>query len=119
MSVRLARLQSIPDEVEEQPEPVENRRREQRFSALFDAEISNSHGDSATALIAEVSLHGCRIQTDAKWLKAGAFISIRIEDSPSLQAIVRWIRDGSAGMEFLRPIPAQRREWHDLMDSGY
>jgi hypothetical protein len=117
MTVKLARLDNIP-EVDE-TKAGRNRRREPRFSTWFDAHVENGRGDSAKVLLAEVSLHGCRIQSDEPWLRVGAFVAIRIEQGEPLQAIVRWMRDGAAGMEFLRPIPDSCNEWHDLMDAPF
>lgn len=117
MTVKLARLESIP-EIDES-KAGRNRRREPRFSTWFDARIDNGRGESVNVLLAEVSLHGCRIQADEPWLRVGGFLSIRIEQGAQLQAIVRWVRDGAAGMEFLRPIPADCGEWHDLMDAPF
>lgn len=70
-------------------------------------------------LLAEVSLHGCRVRAEEPWLRTGAFVSISIEDGARLQAIVRWVREGAAGMEFLRPIPDHCSQWHDLMEEPY
>ena len=117
MAVKLARLENIP-EIDESKSGA-NRRREPRFATWFDAYIENSHGNCANIQLAEVSMHGCRIQTREPWLRVGGFVSIRIEESARLQAIVRWVRDGAAGMEFLRAIPADCREWHDLMDEPF
>lgn len=117
MTVKLARLESIP-EIDE-TKAGRNRRREPRYSTWFDARIDNGRGESVKVLLAEVSLHGCRIQADAPWLRVGGFLSISIEQGAQLQAIVRWVRDGAAGMEFLRPIPADYGEWHDLMDAPF
>ena len=117
MTVKLARLENIPEIDEAKAE--RNRRREPRFATRFDARIENSRGDSADALIDEVSLHGCRIQTDEPWIRVGGFVSIRIEQGAGLQAIVRWMRDGAAGMEFLRPIPPEYGNWHELMDAPF
>lgn len=117
MTVKLARLENIP-EVDES-KAGRNRRREPRFSTWFDAHIDNGRGDSAKVQLAEVSLHGCRIQSGEAWLRVGAFVAIRIERGQPLQAIVRWNREGAAGMEFLRPIPDSCSEWHDLMDAPF
>jgi hypothetical protein len=117
MTVKLARLDNIP-EIDE-TKAARNRRREPRFATWFDAQIENARGESVKVLLAEVSLHGCRIQADEPWLRVGGFVSIRIEHGAQLQAIVRWVREGAAGMEFLRPIPFEYSEWHDLMDEPF
>lgn len=100
----------------EEASSAEDRRRETRHPAWASAHIANSAGQSQGVALADVSEHGCAIKGDAGWLRTGGFVSIRIGEQPSLQGIIRWIRDGAAGMEFLRPIPPERIEWHDLMD---
>ena len=117
MTVKLARLENIPEIDKSKAE--RNRRREPRFATRFDAQIENSRGETAKALLDEVSLHGCRIKANEPWLRVGGFVSIRIEQGAGLQAIVRWMRGGSAGMEFLRPIPPDYSNWHDLMDAPF
>lgn len=117
MTVKLARLENIP--VIDASKAGRNRRHEPRFATWFDAHIENGRGDDAKVLLAEVSQHGCRIQTDEAWLRIGGFISIRIGQGAPLQAIVRWRREGAAGMEFLRPIPADFSEWHELLDAPF
>lgn len=114
MTVKLARLKSEPEPAHADARP--GRRREPRFAALAEVRIESSHGDAALVMLAEVSLHGCRVRTDEAWLRAGSFIEIAMEARTGLPAIVRWVREGYAGMEFLRPIPPERIEWHDLMD---
>ena len=117
MTVKLARLENIPDI--DESKAARNRRREPRFATWFDAHLDNGRGDRAQGPLAGGSLHGCRIQSDETWIRVGGFVSIRIERGASLQAIVRWARDGAAGMEFLRPIPDECAEWHDLMDAEF
>jgi PilZ domain len=117
MTVPLARLDNIPEPLSKAAPAT--RRREPRFSTWHDARLENAHGDSATVLLAEVSLHGCRIRADQPWLRTGAFVAISLAEGPGLQAIVRWVRDGAAGMEFLRPIPDHCSQWHELMDADY
>ncbi len=117
MTVKLARLANIPEI--DGSKTGRNRRREPRFATWFDAHVENARGDSASVRLAEVSLHGCRIECDGPWIRAGGFVSIRIERGAPLQAIVRWTREGAAGMEFLHPIPEEFGEWHDLMDAPF
>jgi hypothetical protein len=95
-----------------------DRRRETRHPAWTTANVENASGARHGVILADVSEHGCAIKGEPGWLRAGGFVSIRIGEEPALQGIVRWIRDGAAGMEFLRPIPADRHEWHDLMNAS-
>jgi hypothetical protein len=112
MTNGLARLEAV--------ESATDRRREPRHPARASARLSSSRGESAVAALSDVSTHGCAVSLEQPWLRSGAFVSIAIAqeqglEAPPMQAIVRWVREGSAGMEFLAPIPADRTEWHDLM----
>ena len=95
------------------------RRRETRHPAWASAHIANAAGETQGVALADVSEHGCAIRGEAGWLRTGGFVAIRLGDEPPLQGIVRWIRDGAAGMEFLRPIPPDRVEWHDLLNASF
>lgn len=69
-------------------------------------------------MLSDVSLHGCCVVAGAEAFRQGSFVAIGIGDHPCLPAIVRWVRAHAVGMEFLHPVPAERMEWHDLMDMG-
>ena len=114
MNAPIARLKS------EEPLQAPERRREPRYTATgHDAIIRSSKGNTESAQPADLSLHGCSVRSSADWLRNGSFVTIGLDDESMLQAIVRWVRDGSAGMEFLRPIPPERVEWHSLLDSPF
>lgn len=93
------------------------RRKAERHRAEVPATLVSSLGERATVDLADVSTHGCNIRGEAAWLRAGAFVSIALGDESPLRAIVRWVRDGKAGMEFIQPVPPGRREWQELIDS--
>ena len=76
-------------------------------------------GETATVELADVSMHGCCVRTETPDLRIGRFVSIGIDSNPMLQAVIRWVRDGAAGMEFVRPIPPERSEWHDLIEMPF
>ncbi len=118
MKAAHVRLAPAQDE-ETLVETVSDRRREPRVATHYLAKLQFSQDDSADVQLADVSMHGCCVTTDADGLRIGRFISIGIDDEPMLQAVIRWVREGSAGMEFLRPIPAERYEWHDLIDMPF
>ena len=80
-------------------------RRSERHQAWSEVVIQSLQGGRARARLNDVSPHGCNVICDADWLRAGGFVAITINPERSIQAIVRWIRDGSCGVEFLRPIP--------------
>jgi len=99
-------------------EPFSERRKgNRRKAASSRAVILSLNGERAPVELADISLYGCAIRSDAEWLRVGGFISIGIGGKPWVQAIVRWIRGGQAGMEFIRPIPPERTEWHVLIHS--
>lgn len=84
-----------------------NTRRTSRFQSQTKATIKSNHGERSKALVCDASVYGCSLQCDAAWLRSGMFISISFAADWSVQAIVRWFRDGRAGVEFLRPISDQ------------
>jgi hypothetical protein len=61
-------------------------------------------GERATALLQDFSAHGCNVRCNADWLRLGRFVVVRLSETASVQAVVRWLRDGSCGIEFLRPM---------------
>ena len=115
MSGKLARLQTG----HEPADAASERRREPRHPVRAKGYVQSSRGDRAEACVVDVSSHGCAIQVEAAWLRPGSFVAVRIGEHPPLRAIIRWVRGGGAGMEFLGPIPPDRSEWHDLMDDPF
>jgi hypothetical protein len=93
------------------------RRKVARAIVQVEASVTSSRGDSAKMTINNVSTYGCNITGDAGWLKMGSFVGVALEGGQPLQAIVRWLRDDSAGLEFLRPVPAGNAAWHDVINS--
>jgi hypothetical protein len=106
----------------------EERRRERRHATRYAARLETARGGVMEVELADVSPHGCCIgapdhDARADWLRQGAFVSLRLGDSAcpetaKLEAVVRWVRGHSAGMEFLRPVPPERLDWRELMDFG-
>ncbi|MEY4721855.1 MAG: hypothetical protein RIQ46_1580 [Pseudomonadota bacterium] len=100
----------------EPPRPARRKARRQ----IADAEVlvSSSNGQEAIARIGDASTHGCSLAVEAEWLRTGRFVSLLLDDAEPLQALVRWVRDGRAGLEFLRPLPPGQGAWQDLADSA-
>lgn len=113
MSAVLARLNAVYDAV------VPKRRKVARNAAWATATVSSANGDSSEVSLADISTHGLRISGVDAWLRTGQFVSITLDREQPLRAIVRWVRDGEAGMELLRPIPGDRAEWHALINSPF
>lgn len=93
-----------------------DRRRETRHPTCYEANLETSQGRRMVVRLADISLHGCCVHVEVDTLRQGAFVSIGLGEEPMLPAIVRWVRGTTSGMEFVRPIPPERIEWHDLME---
>jgi hypothetical protein len=94
-----------------------NRRRNPRAIVEVSAQVRSSHGDETAMTIANISVHGCYISGTAPWLRLGGFVTVSLASGEAMTAIVRWVRGESAGLEFLREVPAGHGTWHDLIDS--
>ncbi|MFM6832343.1 MAG: PilZ domain-containing protein [Novosphingobium sp.] len=81
-----------------------NTRRTTRRIAGTVATVRTAGGARSRARIRDVSIFGCSIVTEADWLRTGIFVTIQLSAEWSIQAIVRWARDGIGGVEFLRAI---------------
>ena len=66
--------------------------------------VQTARGEQDVAQLRDVSEYGCNIACEANWLRSGSFITLRIGHDHTIQAIIRWVRDGTAGIEFLRAI---------------
>ena len=84
--------------------PRPNTRRTSRRIAGAVATVRTSGGERSRARIRDVSVFGCSLVTDADWMRTGIFITVQLAADWSIQAIVRWARDGVGGVEFLRAI---------------
>ena len=84
--------------------PRPNTRRVNRRVAETIASVKSAHGGRCRARIRDVSVFGCSLVTDTDWLRTGSFVTLQITAEWAIQAIVRWFRDGTGGVEFLRPI---------------
>ena len=113
MTTKLARLNTPSSE------KGAERRRAPRYPTWTEATLHSMQGKTFKVMLVDVSAHGCSVRLKAGDLRAGNFVSVGFADEPPLQAIIRWVRNGSAGMEFLRPIPPERSDWLALMDSPF
>ena len=83
------------------------RRRDARSTVPTDAEIEVDPGALTEAKIASLSIHGCEVRNAPHDIHVGQFIAIRLAGLARISGIVRWARDGSAGVEFAHAIPEQ------------
>ncbi len=79
-------------------------RRVARTRASIDVTIASAQGPEMTVIIRDISAYGCSIGPSADWMKPGGFVSLRPRGEAGVTGIVRWIRDGAAGIEFVRPL---------------
>ena len=93
-----------------------NRRRDWRHPGGIGAHLLMAGRDACAATLTDVSRHGCCAQSTADWLRPGRFVAVALPDTAPLECIVRWIRGDLAGLELLRPIPADRPDWLALVD---
>ncbi|HMP56643.1 MAG TPA: PilZ domain-containing protein [Novosphingobium sp.] len=95
------------------------RRKTERVTAQAEAWLASMQGDGMTVWLGDASTHGCSVRCAAPWLRTGRFVTITLGEEAAVQAIVRWTRDGVAGMEFLRPIEPSMREWNRLIEQPF
>ena len=91
------------DQLEPQAARPNTRRTTRRIAGTV-ATVRTAGGARSHARIRDVSVFGCSIVTEADWLRTGIFITLQLSPDWSIQAIVRWARDGVGGVEFLRAI---------------
>jgi PilZ domain len=74
-----------------------------RVDATVEAESRS--GEIEQVVVRDISAFGCSISAEAEWLRLGKFVTLNVGNVRRIEAIVRWTRNGVAGLEFLRPIP--------------
>ena len=79
-------------------------RKANRVAVTGKVVVQSNNGERAAGSLRDISAYGCNLACDADWLRMGRFISLRLAKDWTIQAIVRWTRGGSIGIEFLRPI---------------
>ncbi|MFA7603640.1 MAG: PilZ domain-containing protein [Novosphingobium sp.] len=81
-----------------------NQRRASRAGVLIPATCRTATGRRGDVTIVDLTAQGCRLFTRAVPLSAGLRLRIRPQDFESLPGVVRWVRQGFAGIEFDRPL---------------
>jgi len=79
-------------------------RRAARTRASIAVTIASAQGPETAVMIRDISTHGCSLGPCADWMKPGGFVCLRPSGEAAVTGIVRWIRDGAAGIEFVRPL---------------
>lgn len=91
-------------------------RQHPRFPVQFNSSFSSLNLVSGTGNLVDLSIRGCRIVSGAD-VKPGTTLRLRVDISnkqPPIQitqAVARWCRDGSFGLEFVSLAPD---EWARL-----
>lgn len=91
-------------------------RQHPRFSVTFRSSFSSANIVSGAGNLSDLSIRGCRIFSEIK-VKPGTTLQLRVDvsdDEPPIQitqAVVRWYRDSSFGLEFVTLTPD---EWARL-----
>ena len=73
-------------------------RREPRYRTSAHARLFPAGGEIAQVILADVSAQGCCVRCPAGTLRVGQFIGIALDEEQPLQAVIRWLRDGAAGL---------------------
>jgi len=111
MANMIARLWPMP----EFPRP--NRRKTDRRAASAMAEVTTMNGNNTSSgVLGDVSSNGCSFLSDGHALRAGQFVTIALDCGKPVHAIVRWVREETAGMEFLRPLSRDQEGWFSLFE---
>ena len=92
------------------------RRKVSRTRVKARAVLISGENERRAIAICDVSPHGCSIRGEALALRAGRFVGIELGADAPIQALVRWVNDEEAGLEFLRPVPADRTDWQLLIN---
>ena len=95
------------------------RRKVERIRAQAEARLASSRGDEESVWLGDASTHGCSVRCEAEWLRTGRFVTVALGADEPVQAVVRWVREGVAGLEFLRPVPATMSEWKRLIEQPF
>ncbi len=82
---------------------LEERRAVRRKVAEIVVHVVTPSG-TYTAEIKDVSIHGCSLSYDKAVPKLGQIVKIARDGIDPAAGIIRWVRDGIAGLEFLRPL---------------
>ena len=102
MATNLARLELFtPDErscVQPRTRKVARRKVTDSFATIF-----STRGEIA-ARIKDISIQGCSVSFSIGELRMGQFIQIGMNGHDPVTGIIRWVNEGTAGIEFLAPL---------------
>jgi hypothetical protein len=102
MATNLAKLELYSADERERSRPRTRKAARRRISDCY-ATIFSPRGEIA-AKFRDISIQGCAVSYSIGELRLGQFIQIALNDLKPVSGIVRWVGEGSCGIEFLAPI---------------
>jgi hypothetical protein len=96
-----------------------DRRKDARYVVLFRTTYSSPKRESGEGSLLDISLHGCRLST-AGTLESGKELILHLYPPGTMirieaRAIVRWAKEGEAGLEFVDVPYEDAKALHDLV----
>lgn len=97
-------LAKFDDLLGRRSERVAERRRVDRSSSETGVQVRSMQGDTAAAVVHDVSSFGCSLAFSGEWRRMGMILRVTPCEGRSIDAVVRWLDDTMCGIEFLRPV---------------
>lgn len=79
-------------------------RQDVRLAAHGSVTITSWSDEPIQCRLSNITLHGCNLTPELGSFRIGQIIAIKLTEHVTAGGIVRWVRAGRAGIEFLRPI---------------
>lgn len=111
----VAEIKRLPGQTDEDSTVRPRTRKAPRRTIDAQAILRTSAGEELLADLRDASIHGCNVVVSGPAPRMGSFVSLRIGSARPVQGVVRWTREATAGIEFLRPLGADLEEWMDLI----
>ncbi len=111
----VAQIRRLPQCADEARIMRPRTRKAPRRAVDAQAVMRTSGGDELLADLRDVSIHGCNVVVSGDAPRMGSFVTLSIGSARPVQGVVRWTRETTAGIEFLRPLRADLEEWTDLV----
>lgn len=102
MATNLAKLELYSADERARGRPRTRKVARRQLSDCF-ATIISPRGEIA-AKFRDISIQGCSVSYSIGELRLGQFIQIGMNDLAPVSGIVRWVSNGTCGIEFLSPI---------------
>ena len=83
---------------------LRDQRQARRWPVVMPAKCRSRSGFVDHVIIADISEHGCRIESGALHFSAGQLVVIRPQGLEGLCGQIRWVAGHTAGIAFERPL---------------